>query len=45
VGSADINRWPTWALRNRKGMKPVPFGKDTLLQLAAISLAPWRRWS
>ena len=23
-----------------KGMKPVPFGKDTLLQLAVISLAP-----
>jgi len=23
-----------------KGMKPAPFGKDTLLQLAVISLAP-----
>ena len=23
-----------------KGMKPVPFGKETLLQLAVISLAP-----
>ena len=23
-----------------KGMKPVPFGRDTLLQLAVISLAP-----
>jgi len=23
-----------------RGMKPVPFGKDTLLQLAVVSLAP-----
>ncbi|MFZ0709294.1 MAG: hypothetical protein WAM53_04580 [Terrimicrobiaceae bacterium] len=42
VGSGDVQSLAD--LSNSfevvKGMKPVPFGKDTVLQLAVISLAP-----
>jgi hypothetical protein len=42
LGSADLQSLAD--LSNSfevvKGMKPVPFGKDTMLQLAVISLAP-----
>ena len=42
VGSADIQSLADLgnSFEIVKGMKPVPFGKDTLLQLAVISLAP-----
>jgi hypothetical protein len=42
VGSADIQSLADLgnSFEIVKGMKPVPFGKDTLLQLALISLAP-----
>ena len=47
VGSADIQSLADLgnSFEILKGMKPVPFGKDTLLQLAVISLAPLRRSS
>jgi len=42
VGSADLQSLADLgnSFEIVKGMKPVPFGKDTLLQLAVISLAP-----
>ena len=42
VGSGDIQSLADLgnSFEIVKGMKPVPFGKDTLLQLAVISLAP-----
>ncbi len=42
VGSADIQSLADLgnSFEIVKGMKPVPFGKETLLQLAVISLAP-----
>jgi hypothetical protein len=42
VGSVDIQSLADLgnSFEIVKGMKPVPFGKDTLLQLAVISLAP-----
>lgn len=42
VGSADIQSLADLgnSFEIVKGMKPVPFGKDTVLQLAVISLAP-----
>jgi hypothetical protein len=42
VGSADLQSLADLgnSFEIVKGMKPVPFGKDTLLQLAVVSLAP-----
>jgi hypothetical protein len=42
VGSADIQSLADLdnSFEIVKSMKPAPFGKDTLLQLAVISLAP-----
>ena len=42
VGSGDIQSLADLgnSFEIGNGMKPVPFGKDTLLQLALISLAP-----
>jgi hypothetical protein len=42
VGSGDIQSLADLgnSFEVVKGMKPVPFGKDTVLQLAVISLAP-----
>ncbi len=42
VGSADLQSLADLgnSFEIVKGMKPVPFGKETLLQLAVISLAP-----
>jgi len=42
IGSGDIQSLADLgnSFEIVKGMKPVPFGKDTLLQLAVISLAP-----
>jgi hypothetical protein len=42
VGSGDIQSLADLgnSFEIVKGMKPVPFGKETLLQLAVISLAP-----
>jgi len=42
VGSADVQSLADMgnSFEVVKGMKPVPFGKDTVLQLALISLAP-----
>lgn len=42
VGSADIQSLADLgnSFEIVKGMKPVPFGKNTLLQLAVVSLAP-----
>jgi hypothetical protein len=42
VGSADLQSLADLgnSFEIVKGMKPVPFGKDTLLQLAVITLAP-----
>jgi len=42
IGSGDIQSLADLgnSFEIVKGMKPVPFGKDTLLQLAVVSLAP-----
>jgi len=42
VGSADVQSLADMgnSFEVVKGMKPVPFGRDTVLQLAVISLAP-----
>jgi hypothetical protein len=42
VGSGDIQSLADLgnSFEIVKGMKPVPFGKETLLQLAVVSLAP-----
>ena len=42
IGSSDIQSLADLgnSFEIVKGMKPVPFGKDTLLQLAVVSLAP-----